>query len=755
MSFMGKRILRAVSVLSLPFSLTGFALAAPDEAPIQLEEIIVTATKRASLLQETPIAITAITGSTLQEMGAKGMDDFFRTVPGLVVQEGETGAGRGRVAVRGIRSQGEATLGLYYGETPIIGSNGTASDPGGRTGDLALFDVRQIEVLRGPQGTLYGSSSMGGTIRVLFNEPSTRGVASSVSSEGSFTRDGGFNYALQAMLNTPLTETLALRAVVSRQENEGYIDQVTLNRKNTNDSRQTSVRAALKWAPREDFSYTLTVMHQDSGVDDSTLYTRSLGMFNSNAPTLTSYDEKFTLVSGEGRLDLGFADLVLASGWQESGTERTTDGTATALASIAAPASPCRIHFGISTACSATQLASYVAYARTRTPALFYAEMENRVITQEARLTSNGQGALQWTAGLYYEKRNDDVDSYFVLADATTGELIKPIDVTSYRYVDTDMTQVAPFGEATLEVLPGLKVTGGLRYYHYEKTVAGEVVLPGGPSYQSASPYAETKTTESGTIGKASLSYQATDDVLLYSTASQGFRPGGTNNTPNIPSDLITYESDSLWNYEAGIKTNWFDKVLSANLAGYWIDWDNIQVSTRTADNVFSFITNAGAARTRGVEFELNARPVTGLTLSATVNYTDAKLTEDQVNSSSLPSTSIGRAGDRIPYTPRWSGSASASYEWELSASLSGLARLDYSYTGQYPNTFRPTLSTYRVIGGYHIVGGRLGVKAEGWNAALFARNLFNSQASTFTDGSTRYVAVRPRTIGVSVGADF
>ncbi|PZR44884.1 MAG: TonB-dependent receptor, partial [Stutzerimonas stutzeri] len=194
-------------------------MAALVAVPVQAQEapagegndIVVTGTKRETTLQETPVAITAVTGETLEAMGAQGLEDFFRNVPGLQVQEGETGAGRGRISVRGIRSQGEATLALYYGETPIIGSNGTSSDPGGRTGDIALFDVKQVEVLRGPQGTLYGSSSMGGTIRMLFNEPSTRRLSATVRAEGSFTDFGGFNYSAQAMVNAPLSDPLALR----------------------------------------------------------------------------------------------------------------------------------------------------------------------------------------------------------------------------------------------------------------------------------------------------------------------------------------------------------------------------------------------------------------------------------------------------------------------------------------------------------------------------------------------------------------
>jgi outer membrane receptor protein involved in Fe transport len=170
---------------------------------------------------------------------------------------------------------------------------------------------------------------------------------------------------------------------------------------------------------------------------------------------------------------------------------------------------------------------------------------------------------------------------------------------------------------------------------------------------------------------------------------------------------------------------------------------------------VFIFITNAGAARVYGAELEVAAHPIEGLSLSGSLNYTDAYLTADQVNSSSLPSASVGRDGDKIPYTPKWSGSAAAEYQWPISDAISGLVRIDYSFTGKYPNTFRPTLSTYREIGDYHLVSARAGVRMDNWNLSLFARNLFNIHAATFTDGVNRDVVVRPRTIGLNLGIEF
>jgi outer membrane receptor protein involved in Fe transport len=738
-------------------SQVALAQQAPESTAVDtLEEIVVSATKRDTLLQETPLAITAISGDALERRGAQSLEDFFREVPGLVVQEGETGGGRGRMSIRGVRSQGEATVAMYYGETPIVGSEGTAADPGGRTGDLAVYDLRRVEVLRGPQGTLYGSSSMGGAVRYIFNDPDPEALSGRVRTEVSSTEHGGVNYGGAGMLNLPLTDQLALRTVGTYTYREGYIDQLALRLNDTNDMEQYSVRSSLQYTPTDTLSLTLMGIHQDSQLDDAAFYRVALGQFNHNWPTQYSYDEQFDLLSAVVKWDLGPAQLVSASAWQNSQTERTVDATATILSSLAAPTTACRIYFNLTApaACSTAQRDQYLAYAASRSPGLFYAVMDTSVLTQELRLSSSGDGAFQWSIGGYFEDRDDDVDSYVVRADAATGRLIEPLDVTGLRYIATDYRQWAAFGEGTYEFVPGWSVTAGLRYYDYTKTVAGEVVTPSAPTFQAASPYTSTTTGESGIVGKFGVNGQLTDDLMVYATAAEGFRPGGTNNTPNIPQDLIPFEADSLWSYELGLKTQWLQDKLVVNVAGYRIDWDNIQVSTRTADNVFSFITNAGAARVYGFEAESNYRPTQRLTLGATFNVMDSHLTEDQINSSSLASATIGRAGDKIPYVPRYSGSASISYLLPLSG-MDLIGSADYSYTGTYSNTFRRTASTYRRIGNYSILNLRLTAEFGRYSVAAFVKNATDANEPVFSDGTTLAVAPWPRTVGVSFEASF
>lgn len=725
------------------------------------DTVYVTSTKRETALQDLPMSVTAFGGDSLENQEAISLEDIFRQVPGLMVQEGETGGGRGRVSIRGIRSQGEGTVALYYDEAPIIGSQGTSSDPGGRTGDLALYDLNRVEVLRGPQGTLYGSSSMGGAIRMIFNDPNPAEFSGRTKGLVSATEEGGTNYGAAGVLNIPLSDKFAIRTVGTYTSDEGYIDQTSLGlngarEKNTNDKEAYSLRAKAKYDVNSKVSISLLGLFQDAEVSDAAFYQSDLEKFHNDAATQYSYDEKVSLLSGVVDWDLDFATLVSATSWSQSETERTIDATTTVDVSVTFPATPCRIYFGLSApdACSTEQTAEYVAYAQSRSPGLFFADMENTVWTQELRLSSNGDNRFDWTTGVYYENRDDHVDSYVVKATDERGELIKPLDVTGLRYIQTDFEQFAAFGEVNYDILSWLEVLVGLRAYDYTKTISGEVVTPSAPTFQSPSPYTSTETSESGIVSKFGLHATVNEGLMFYTLASEGFRPGGTNNTPNIPEALITYDSDSLWTYEAGVKSEWLGGDLILNAAVYQTDWDNIQVATRTADNVFSFITNAGAAEIKGLELEGTYYPLEGLSVNGSVNFVSAELTEDQVNPASLDSSTVGRSGDSIPYVPETSGSLSINYERPL-AGATFSSNLAMTYTGQYNNTFRPTSSSYEIIGDYTLVNAQMMIDFGTWNASVFAKNLTNADEVTFSGGTNTIVSPRPRTIGISIERSF
>jgi iron complex outermembrane recepter protein len=273
--------------------------------------------------------------------------------------------------------------------------------------------------------------------------------------------------------------------------------------------------------------------------------------------------------------------------------------------------------------------------------------------------------------------------------------------------------------------------------------------------------YSERSANASGWVYKFNASYKFNKDFMAYATASEGFRPGGANNIPGLNSALVVYNPDSLWNYETGVKTTWLGGKLTANASAYRIDWKNRQTSALTADGLYSFITNAGAARIQGLELEVAAKPMTGLSLTGAVGYTDAKLTQDQANANILVDGSTGKKGDRIPLVPDWSASLSASYVWPLpiGEGLNGLVRADAAYTGEMVSTFRPTYVYFDKFGGVATVNLRAGVESDKWGAYAFVTNLTDATGVLNKNSGVGYrgllFSMTPRTVGVNARRKF
>jgi iron complex outermembrane receptor protein len=250
---------------------------------------------------------------------------------------------------------------------------------------------------------------------------------------------------------------------------------------------------------------------------------------------------------------------------------------------------------------------------------------------------------------------------------------------------------------------------------------------------------------------------------MLYALAADGMRPGGANQLINLPVNLTTYKSDSLWNYELGIKSNWLDRKLYFTADVYQINWHNMQVSAITLDGTSEFITNAGAARMRGLEWDVLYRPIPGLDLSANFNYIDAVLTQDQISSLYEEQGVLGRAGDRVPNTPKYTGLVSADYRWPMGDNLGGMARLDANYVGTSYSTFRPNDPTRTSMGNYTMVDGRIGMEDGNghWSAYLYVKNMFNTLAFVSTGLQTYYspfgeaYTIAPRTIGIDLKYNF
>lgn len=723
-----------------------------NEGVLASGDIVVTALRRDSTLQETPISIAALSGDTLRDMGSSDLSGYFRQVPNLNVTQGQIGSSR--ISIRGVNAAGEATVGLYYDETPVTGPSGTTQDPGSVAANLNLFDVERVEVLRGPQGTLYGASSMAGTLRIIFKKPDASTYETAAEAEASAIDGGGTGYGAKAMVNMPIVEDkLAVRLVGYYQKKPGFIDNVRYGDKNINDNTARGVRALIGYEPGPDTTVTATAIYEKSKADDLQGWYPQVGRYKTDSRVRLPFRSEMQLYNLKADQDFGFATLTATGTYYKFNIVRAVDFTP-AVAALGSLPSTCSAYYGQSAACSADQQSDFSDYASSVLPAIGYQPAWLKSQNYEVRLASNGTNFIDWTIGGYYEHRKDHIDSNTTSVSPVDGSVPDPLRNLSYRYVETKVRQLAGFGEVTLHPTDKLSLTGGLRYYDYTKTTGGEATLASPLTGSVLANYSREKASANGLIQKFNISYNFTPDFMAYASAAKGFRPGGANNIPILPDNLIAYDADSLWNYEAGVKTSWLGGDVIFNAAVFQIDWSNMQLSARTADGLYSFLTNAGAARIRGGEVDLTVRPLSGLSLSVSGGYTDGKLTEDQANEDILVTASSGKKGDRLSNSPKWSGAASAAYKWALSDRFDGLLRADFAYTGKMKSNVSRTDPYLTYYGDYATLNLRAGVENETWGMAVYVNNVTDtvgnvSQTNGFGYSNLTF-SIQPRTFGVN-----
>ncbi|MCD7096858.1 TonB-dependent receptor [Stenotrophomonas sp. MMGLT7] len=723
---------------------------ADGSAPVMLDSVKVTASKRTTLVEKTPMAISAITAEQLDELGAVDIKDYAAQVPGLRIQY--NGPGANRISLRGVNSSGEATVGVYYDETPVAGSTGVSSDAGGRSPDLELFDVDRIEVLRGPQGTLYGASSMGGAIRILYQKP-TQELEGRVEAGYEGTRGGDPSGSQNLMLNVPLAkDVLAARLTAYNRETGGYVDNTFLGIDDINSAHAKGARLQLRYTPTEDVTVDFS---QSKGSTDafSSTWHPSQGDYKQLSQVKLPYDDDTQMDSLTLDWDLGWASLTANTSYQRRASTYISDDSYY----IQTYLTPTACANDLGAACDAGQLQSWYDQVNSLVPAALIHDGITRDRTAEVRLTSADSDFIDWTVGVFSQNRDNYVASQDAPADAASGEIITPWELFYRRQIWDKLKQKAVFGEATWHATDRLNLTAGLRFYDYDKTVTGITDIPWDMIGATYKPLTSVDASERGWLRKFTVDYSVSDSVMLYATAADGFRPGGANQVIGLDEALTAYRSDKLWNYEIGAKSAWLDRSLLVNVALYQIDWDDMQVSGRTLNGAFSFLSNAGAARMRGAELEAIWRPLAGLDLSANFNYVDAKLTEDQVSD---VINGAGRAGDRVPNIPRSSGMLAAAYRFPISAGLDGMVRVDGSYVGGSYSLFSGTYNVWK--DSYTTVGLRAGVESsdDRWAAYLYVQNLTDEVAlNQYTLSSTppygSATSLRPRTVGMNVSFNF
>jgi len=726
---------------------------APPPQPVAIDLVVVTALKRSSLVQQTPISMTVLSGEQLSRTGIFDLEQAAPLLPGLKLIS--TAFGR-RLVLRGVYGAGEATTGLYYDETPMTGPVGTTADPGVMAPELALVDVDRVELLRGPQGTLYGSGAMGGALRILFKRPDlsedSASVGASLSSAAHGGQGGGANAALNAVV---VPETLAVRLTAYDQRQPGVIDNVRLGLKDVDASRVRGVRLATFWAPGPRLSALVSATHQTSHRDDISAWNDTAGPWRTVHAARAPFDGDIDLAAATLKWRGDVVDLTAVSSWYRWRLTRRSDYSGVLLGERT-NAAGCMRMFTLAQACNGAQMASYSAYVDSVYPAILNQPAELTAQIHEIRASSVGEGPLSWTLGAYREVRGDSIDSQVRHVDPLTGALVEPPVLIGRRDIENHLSQSAVFGEISYAVAPRTQLTLGARRFDYVKRDRGEVQIANVISGTWADYAIDTRTQEQGWSLKALASRQFGPGLFGYAQVSQGFRPGGVNVVPGLPESLAVYRSDRLSNYELGLKLQSADRRFTGNVALYHIAWRDMQYAAQTQNRAFNYVTNIGAARIHGLEIEAAAQRVMGWDLAGSLTVTDARLTADQLTNTAI---GLGLEGDRLPTVPRMTASASMQRRWTLSGDLKGRLRFDGSYAGLARSAFNAGNSDYLKMGGYAVFGASFSLEHRAWTLDLSVDNLLDragrANAARNTSGPVEYFGVAPRMLRVSIERHF
>jgi outer membrane receptor protein involved in Fe transport len=749
-----------------------------DADETALQEVIVTATRRAERMQDIPESISAFSTDDIARRGLTQMDDYARLVPGLSISDREPGGTS--VVFRGVASSGlqfgaVSSSGLYLDEQPITQS--------GRSPDPRLVDVERIEALRGPQGTLYGASSQSGTLRVITNKADPSGFDAWAEGLVSSTADGGIGHDLSAMVNVPLVaDKLALRLTGFTAEDAGYIDRVLADspggtftnadvvKEDVNEQKTSGGRASLRWDATDNVNLTLGAIFQTTkakGHGDINLDVGDLRQVRFVDESLEDdwYQAALTLNAG-----LPFGDLTVSGSYFDRDFQYEADATDYDFAF-----NQNAITYGA------------VVYDFGGDPrGLATNNEQTRITTVEARLASraDSQSRWSWLVGAFYseEKGHTEFNSYidgyadtpsFAAFSAyetyLTGNPLAPTDLWFLGRYDTELEQTAVFGELSFDVTENFTITAGGRWFDYDRSFAQQQEQPEGFSGFSRLD-GNQRTKEDGTVAKLNVQYKFTRDNLLYATYSEGFRVGGSNQLKPASALPRDYKSDTLENFEVGTKNEFLDNRLRINVSAYYMKWKDFAVQVEDPQPaVFQLaFVNLPTAQIKGVEGDFAFSATDSFQIDGSFAWNDATTAEASTLSVTDDEgdtfTFAVQEGARLPLTPDWS--ANLGLEFRPSFAWGGTkpyARLDYSYVGHSVNSLEGIESVVsgnpvQIQQAYEIVNLRLGLDGEQWSGSLFVDNVTDERADLFLNNRwkvQRQAVNRPRMVGVQVRFQF
>jgi outer membrane receptor protein involved in Fe transport len=699
-------------------------------------DIIVTAQKRSERLQDVPVSVTAIQPDDLAKQNLVKLRDYLTRVPGVSLNE--RGAGQTQIVIRGIStgSGNNPTVGVTIDDVPF----GSTSFAGfGDTLQAALdpADLQQIEVLRGPQGTLYGASSMGGLLKYTTTSPSLTATSGNAEIDGSSVRHGEAGFGIRGAITTPVvTDTVGIRVSGFYRRDPGFVDDTSQGRENVDSGRVYGgrVSALLKLGPAASLKLgaLLQNTHSDgtSTIDVSSDGTPIYGRYaHQRLPGTDSYNSKLRFYNAALNVDLGSVSLTSITGYSQNRFSGPQDVSPT---------------YGLFTSMFYTQ------------PSLGY-RFDNRVKTnkfsEELRLASSGNGSVDWLIGGFFTDERSKLFQKISPTDPITGvalaltPLVDAYNPSSYR-------ELAGFGAVTYHFSDRFGLQVGGRYSHNWQSYTGN---PNG-GFLDDEASSSGKSDEGAFTFLVTPTFKVSRDILLYARVASGYRAGGPN--PGAPSSAVaTFRSDRTVNYEVGAKSQFLDRKVTLNGALFRIDWSRIQIRQTDTSTGFNYYGNAGQARAQGAELSTQINAVTGLTIAGNVSYTDAKLTQD-----APPVSVYAFDGDRLPYVGKVSVNGSVDYEAPISATTNAFGGATIAYTDGRRTDFVTRSTQQRFyMPAFTTVDLRLGLSTDKWTATLFARNIGGSRgllSSSPRNGITRAgtfgaTLIQPRTIGASLSTKF
>jgi len=689
--------------------------------------IIVTASRREQDLTEVPASVTVIAPDDYLSRGLSSLQDLMAFAPSVIVED-RGAPGLTRISIRGIAS-GFAipTVGIYVDDVPV-GSNTSFSSGATFALEAVQNGVERIELVRGPQGTLYGASAMGGILKYVTKEPSTTEFGGRISTDLSTTKSGGFNQVYSAGLNIPLVkDKLAVSVNGFYDSKAGYIDEAVRPLENVNDSELYGGLVSAIYTPTDDLKIKFLYMGQSVSFDnqgrtaiDNATGGFAFGPYIKNNVTDTPRSVDFNLFALTVDYDFDWAQLTLVGSTQESDNASVLDFTGPFSGLVDALA----------------------GYAPGTTQSVTFDTGNNiKRDTYELRLQSPNNEKFEWLVGLYYTNEDGTQKQDLMSApNPANFDLLTLARLSGYK-------EFAAFANATYYFTPKFDVNVGMRYAKNEQAIedmSSGFILP------NSTPKVGIKDTVDTYL--FSVRYRPTEDLSLYARAASGYRPGGKN-SPAVdgsgnPIGPQFYKSDSLWSYEIGAKGSMLDGKIAYELAAFWLDWNNQQILI-VRDGISAPSNAVSGVTSKGVELSLNLAPTSGLSITGTLAYVDSTLNEDEPDLAAL-------AGETLNNVANWSGSVSAIYDFPISNRLNGFVGVNARFTGDRPAAFSGAPIQF-TLPAYSVAGAQAGFITGRYKTSFYVNNAFESKGLLEVNlgGASTASILRPRTFGVVLSAEF